>query len=143
MIQRFLNSTQKFQWLPPLLTRIALGVVFALAGWGKLQHIEKVVGYFGSLNIPFPSFQAPFVAGCELAFGVLILLGLFTRLASIPLIGIMIVAIGTAKLEDMGTLSDLFAFSEFLYVLLFLYLIVHGPGAVSVDCFLRKRLSKK
>ncbi len=143
MIQKFLNIAQKLQWIAPLLTRLVLGTVFIESGWGKLQHIEKVVGYFESLQIPFASIQAPFVAGCELVFGILILIGLLTRLASVPLIGIMIVAILTAKLGEMEAFTDLFGFSEFLYILLFLYLIVYGPGAISIDRYLCQRFAKK
>lgn len=147
MIQKFrsiFNSViERIQFLPALLARITLGFVFAESGWGKLQHIDKIIGYFESLNIPFANIQAPFVAGCELVFGLLVLIGLFTRLASIPLIGIMVVAIMTAKLADIATFTDLFGISEFLYILLFLYLIVYGPGAISIDHYLCKRCQKK
>jgi len=123
-----------------LLSRVSLGVLFAQSGWGKLHHLSKIVEYFTSLGIPAPQLQAPFVAGTELVCGVLVLIGLLTRLASIPLICTMIVAIITAKRADLDGVTDLFGIAEYLYILLFLYLIVDGPGPLSLDAVLRKRV---
>jgi putative oxidoreductase len=64
---------------------------------------------------------------------VLILLGLFTRLAAIPLIVVMIVAIATAKRSEIGGLSDLLGFVEMLYIVLLSWLATAGPGPFSLD----------
>ena len=133
----------KFNWLPPLFARISVGWVFVESGWGKLQNLPRVVEYFASLSIPFPELHAPFVASVELAAGILLIFGLATRLASIPLIGIMIVAILTAKLPEIEFFSDVFGFSEFLYILLLFWLVTNGPGLVSVDHFISKYLKEK
>ena len=128
---KFLLS--KLNWLPPLLARITIGVVFAESGWGKLQNIERVIGYFTELGIPFPSAQAHFVATTELIAGAMVLLGFLTRLATIPLMAIMTVAIITAKAAEISTLTDVFGFSEFLYIVLLAWLLIAGPGVVSID----------
>lgn len=125
--------------LPALLTRISIGVVFIESGWGKLHHLDKVVEFFASLGIPAARLQAPFVASVELVGGLLVLLGLGTRVASVPLIGTMVVAILTAKRGDIHGASDLLFMPEFLFIVLLLWLIVRGAGAVSVDQILAKR----
>jgi putative oxidoreductase len=71
-------------------------------------------------------------------FGALILVGLFTRFAAIPLMIIMLVAMKVtafdpAKAADEGTLSYLFGVMEYLYLLLLLWLAVYGGGAASLD----------
>src|ERR1700679_3286875 len=96
----FLQITSKLGWLPPTLARLSVGTLFVITGWGKVTHIDKIVEYFTSLNIPAPEIQARLAAFSELGCGALLIIGLFTRLASIPLIVIMIVAILTEKLDD-------------------------------------------
>jgi putative oxidoreductase len=133
----------KIQWLPPLLARITVGLVFLETGWGKLHDLQKVIDYFTELGIPAPGLQAPFVAGVEFVCGLLVLVGLATRLASIPLIGTMTVAIITARREDIGELTDLFGFEEFLYICLLTWLVVYGAGKISADGWLCSGKKKK
>ncbi len=128
-----------WEWLPILIARITVGWVFAESGWGKLQHLDKVVEFFTSLGIPQPQLQAPFVAGVELICGLLIVLGFLTRIASVPLIITMIVAILTAKSEDLKSVSDLFGMSEYLYIVLLFWFIFSGGGKVALDSFLCKK----
>lgn len=135
------SKLKKLGWLPPLLARITLGSVFIESGWGKLHNLPKVIDFFTSLGIPAPQIQAPFVASTELVCGFLVLIGLLTRLASVPLLATMVVAILTAKKADIASFSDLTGVSEYLYILLFVWLIVDGAGLVSVDAFLRKNKS--
>lgn len=138
-VHRLLNTVKSCEGIPALLTRISIGVVFIESGWGKLHHLEKVVEFFTSLGIPAAHLQAPFVAGVELVGGLLVLLGLGTRVASVPLIGTMVVAILTAKRGDIHGASDLLFMPEFLFIVLLLWLIARGAGAVSVDQILAKR----
>ena len=81
----------RLAFVPPLLSRLVIGVVFTHSGWGKLHNLDQVTSFFASLVLPFPELQAPFVASVELGCGALVLAGLATRLASIPLIGTMVV----------------------------------------------------
>jgi putative oxidoreductase len=134
------SSLHKLNWLPPLLARITLGVVFVESGWGKIHHIDKVAEFFMSLHIPAANAQAHFVAYLELIGGFLVLIGFCTRLISIPLLFTMVVAILTAKQDDLKEWTDLFGFSEFLYLVLFLWLIIVGAGKVSVDAWLSRKL---
>ena len=65
------------------------------------------------------------------------LLGLFTRVAAVPLVIVMIVAIISAKWGEVDSLATLLGFEEVLYMALFGWLAVAGPGAVSLDRLLQ------
>jgi putative oxidoreductase len=129
-------------WLPGLVSRLTIAGVFLQTGWGKLHNLDKVTQFFASLGIPAARFQAPMVACIEFGCGLLILLGLFTRLAAVPLIGTMVVAILTVKMKSVAEYSDFLSLSEYLFIVLLLWLVVKGAGAVSIDYFLRKRRDK-
>jgi putative oxidoreductase len=101
-----------------------------------------VIAYFTDLGIPAPQFQAPLAAAAEFGCGALILLGLFTRVASLPLIGTMLVAILTAKKGDIHELSDLFGMTEYLYIVILLWLGAYGAGPISLDAVGAKRLER-
>ena len=58
-----------------LLVRLYWGWQFIETGWGKVNNIEKVTGYFTSLGLPLPAMTAMFIAGLELTGGVLLVLG--------------------------------------------------------------------
>jgi putative oxidoreductase len=134
------STAEKLRWLPPTVARLTLGWVFLQSGWGKLHNLQKAIDYFASLGIPAPQIQAPFAAFMEFACGALLLAGLMTRLASLPLIIIMIVAIVTAKKGEIHELSDLFGVSEYLYIALLLWLGAYGAGPISLDRLFPKRL---
>lgn len=127
--------------LAQILTRVTIGLIFIDSGWHKFGDLPRIVEFFESLGIPAPHLQAPFVAGVELLCGLLILVGLFTRLASVPLIATMVVAIVTAKLSDVDGFVSFLALAEFQYILLLIWLMASGSGRFSVDYFLLK--SKK
>lgn len=137
------ESITKLDWLPVLLARISLGSIFILSGWGKLHAIEKVTEFFIELGIPFAGFNAVFVGLVEFICGLLLLFGLLTRLASVPLIATMIVALFTAKLSDTFSLTDFLAFEEFVYVVILLWFLIVGAGKVSLDQWLNRGQSQQ
>lgn len=142
LLSRLLDLAGLFAWLPPLLARLTVGWVFVESGWGKLHHLDKVQAYFESLGIPAASLQAPFVASIEFGGGLLLLAGLATRLASLPLIGVMAVAIMTAKKDELTGFSALTGFTEFLYIVLLAWLVVQGAGLLSIDALLGRKVRK-
>jgi putative oxidoreductase len=125
-----------FAWLPPLVARIVCGWVFLWAGWGKLNALPRVIDNFRDWGIPYPEILTPFVSGVEFVGGILLLVGLLTRIAAAPLIVVMIVAIVAAKYADIDSLETLLGFEEMAYLALFLWLAVAGPGPVSLDALL-------
>lgn len=128
-----LSLAARLAFLTPLLARLVIGLVFVHSGWGKLHHLDKVTQFFASLGIPHPELQAPFVACVELACGALVLVGLATRYAAVPLIATMVVALATALAKKVDGLQSLFGLAEFLYIVLLVQLIVGGAGALSLD----------
>ena len=124
---------ERLSFAPPLLARLVIGVVFVHSGWGKLHQLDQVARFFASLGVPFPELQAPFVAAVELGCGALVLAGLATRVAALPLIGTMAVALATALAPRITGANALFGLAEFLYVVLLVQLAVYGAGAVSAD----------
>jgi len=135
-----LRVSDGLRWLPPTLTRLVIGWVFLQSGWGKLHSLEKVTAFFTQLGIPAPEFQAKLVACTELVCGALILVGLATRIATIPLMITMAVALMTALKSDIHGLSDLFGVSEFLYIALLAWLGVYGAGPLSLDRIIAGKL---
>jgi putative oxidoreductase len=130
---RTLSITQRLDWLGPLVARVTLGVLFMSTGWGKVHSLPKVIAYFTELGIPFPGIQAPMVSFIELIGGALLIIGLGARLAAIPLMGSMVVAILTAQRENVHGLPDLFGLVEWTYFALLLWVALAGPGRVSLD----------
>lgn len=93
-----------------ILVRLLVGsIVFLPEGIQKLAYPDVLgAGRFAKIGIPFPELMGPFVGLVEIICGSLIILGLFTRLAAMPLIIIMIVALISTKLpillgHDFGT----------------------------------------
>lgn len=122
-----------FAWGPPTLARLTVGVIFFNSGWGKLHNLTQVTDYFSDLGLPAPAFQATLASTTELICGGLLLVGLLTRFAAIPLIITMMVAIRTALWDQVDGLSSLFGISEFLYIALLAWLATYGPGPLSLD----------
>jgi putative oxidoreductase len=139
---KILDVTRVFAWLPPLFARLTVGWVFLQSGWGKIHNIDRVIGFFASLGLPAPVFQAHLVAYTECVAGVLLLIGLATRLASIPLIIIMTVALRTALAEDATSFSALTGIAEYLYIVLLVWLMIAGPGKVAIDSLIAKAYRK-
>lgn len=131
------SVARHFAWLAPLVARITVGWVFLWSGWGKLNHLSKVIENFIGWGIPHSEILAPFVSMVEFGGGLLLLIGLFTRIAAVPLVIVMIVAIRSALWEQVDSLETLLGFEEFSYMAIFLWLAIAGPGSISVDHFLQ------
>ena len=130
----------RLHWLPPLAARLVLGVVFIQSGWGKLSDLKSTTENFAGWHIPFPHFNAVLASSTEFFGGCLILVGLLTRLAAVPLIVVMAVAIASAKWSRIEDWTDFFGFDEVAYAVMFLWLAVRGAGKVSLDYVIGKRL---
>ncbi|MDQ3339023.1 MAG: DoxX family protein [Myxococcota bacterium] len=138
---RAVALARRVAFLPPLVLRVVLGVTFAMTGWGKLHNLDAITRYFESLGIPSASVQAPLVAALELVGGVLVLLGLGTRVVSLLLAVVMAVALYTAIWPNVAGVRELLGSIEAAYLAAFLYLAAHGAGAVSVDHLAARRFS--
>lgn len=141
-----------------ILIRILVGWVFFIEGIVKfLWWNDLGVGRFAAIGIPVPAATAPFVGAVEIVCGALVLAGLFTRLACIPLVIDIFVAIVSTKipiwlgrpywrfalpdLKHYGFLSMLHeARTDYSMVLGLIFLLIVGGGSLSIDA-LRDRWS--
>lgn len=92
-----IRHSQLLSGLAPLLLRLYLAPVLLQAGWNKYQHFDDTVSWFGNsdwgLGLPAPTLLAVLAIATEMAGALLLALGLFTRLVSLPLMVTMAVAI--------------------------------------------------
>jgi len=121
-----------------LLIRILVGWVFLSEGIQKFLFPAQLgVGRFEKIGIPAPHLMAPLVATVEIVCGCLLLFGLFARLATIPLLGVISVAILTTKipmLAKAGVWAMLHeARTDFSMVLGLVFLLIAGAGSLSLD----------
>jgi uncharacterized membrane protein YphA (DoxX/SURF4 family) len=121
-----------------------VGAVFLSEGIQKFLFSQQLgTGRFTKIGIPMPEFTAPFVGVAEIVCGALLLLGLLTRLAAIPLIIDMIVAIATTKipiLVDRGFWAMAHeSRTDFAMLLGSIFLLLAGAGSLSLDARLQSR----
>ena len=120
-----------------LVLRLFIGWQFFQTGQGKLEHLDRVTQYFASLHIPLPHLNAVLVGTLETVGGLLLFVGLASRLIAVPLTINMIVAYLTADREavvNMFTNPDGFTqAAEFLFLLVSVLILAFGPGFFSLD----------
>ena len=121
-----------------IIIRLIVGAVFLSEGIQKfLFPAIRGAGRFEKIGLPSPEFLGSFVGTFEILCGALILLGLLTRLASIPLIVIMLVAIATTKafvLEHQGFWEMMHGSrTDWSMLLGSIFLLIKGGGYWSVD----------
>ena len=144
---RLLTLARRLEPIGPTLARLTVGLVFIGTGWGKLHTLPDVTEFFASLHIPAPGLNARIAASTEFFGGILLLVGLGTRLAALPMAFTMVIAILTAKRPEIDGLTTLVGFEEWSYLVFFLWLAVAGAGPLSLDRLvgphLRRLLEKK
>jgi putative oxidoreductase len=132
-IRDMLESINRRQWIAQLLVRLFVGYFFVETGWGKLHNLDGFAQRFAGWGIPYPYFNAALSAYTEFIGGWLTVFGIGTRLVSIPMIINMLVAILQVNLKHVTSLDDFVELDEPLYALAYLWLLLSGPGWVSVD----------
>jgi putative oxidoreductase len=134
------------------------GWALVQSGWGKLHNIDKVVEFFGTLNLPNPPLFARAVSLLELVGGMLLLLGLCSRPIALLLTGNMIGAYMTADsdawhaffTDDNGAFSffggdtgKFFAADPFPYLMVSILVLIFGPGLLSLDALIARLWKQK
>jgi putative oxidoreductase len=157
MIWRDLLSTKESGWT--VLVRLLVGlVVFFPEGLQKLLFPDVLgAGRFARIGIPWPDVMGPFVGVLEVLCGALVIVGLFTRLATIPLIIVMLVAIVTTKIpillrHDLGMFklagdikrlgfwsAQHEARADLTMLFGLIYLLIVGGGRWSLDALLSNK----
>jgi uncharacterized membrane protein YphA (DoxX/SURF4 family) len=144
-----------------ILIRLMVGGIFLSEGVQKFLYADEVgAGRFLKIGLPSPEILAPFVGSVEMACGLCILFGLLTRLAVIPLLGVIIVAFLTTKvpvllghevlgfslkpLPRYGFLSMLHeARTDLSMICGLLFIVLVGPGPLSLDALRTGRRSER
>jgi putative oxidoreductase len=120
-----------------LAVRLYWGWQFMQTGWGKLTDIGKVVGFFTDLGIPAPALNAYFESALEFGGGLLLFLGLASRLIALPLVVNMLVAYITADREALFSIfssPDKFTgAAPYTFLMAALIVLFFGPGKFSAD----------
>jgi putative oxidoreductase len=137
--QEFSRLTEYMKNLALLTARLVLAYGFYGPSMMKWADMDAVGEWFAALGIPLPLLNA-YLAGTVEITGVLLLgLGLFTRLISVPLMVVMVVAIITVHLPNGFSAGDN-GFEIPLYYFLFLFIfLTHGPGKYSLDQLIYKK----
>jgi len=126
-----------------ILIRLIVGWVFLSEGIQKFLFPAALgVGRFVKIGIPDPQILAPFVGVVEILCGSLLIIGLLTRLAAIPLLGVISVAIWTTKIPMLAK-QGFWAMAheartDFSMVFGLLFLLIVGAGSLSLDANLQR-----
>jgi putative oxidoreductase len=121
-----------------IIIRVIVGLIFIIEGVLKYKMVQWLgPGRFTEIGFSYAFFWAYFTGAVEIFCGLLVLAGLLTRLASVPLLIIMIAAFITTKLPVLGT-EGFWIFSheygiDFSLTLLLILLIIYGGGKWSLD----------
>ena len=124
--------------IPLLLMRLVLAYGFWGPGMMKWKNIDAVAEWFGSMGIPFPTLNAYLSATTEVGGAILLILGLGTRLISIPLMVVMLVAIYTVHLGNGFEAGDNGFEIPLYYLIMLITLLIYGGGKISSDFFIKR-----
>lgn len=126
-----------------LAVRLYWGWQFAQTGWGHLTHLDKVRVFFGNLGTPVPALLAPAVGCLELAGGILLVLGLGSRLIALLLACTMVEAFLYADRQALlSVFSDpdkLYGAAPYTFLMASLIVLIFGPGRFSIDWLIGNR----
>jgi putative oxidoreductase len=143
----FVRVVSSLQWPFLLVIRLYWGWQFAQTGWGKLHNLPHVTEFFASLGLPAPAFMATFVATFEFVGGILLALGLLSRIAALGIVIDMFMAYWTADrasllafFSDPGKFSNA---SPFIFLFVGLIILIFGPGKLSLDTLIERMIRKK
>ena len=143
----FVTAASKLQSPLLLALRLFIGWQFFITGKGKLENLAKITEFFRDLGIPWPGFNAVLAGSTECFGGLLLLVGLASRLVSVPLAFTMCVAYLTADRDALFAIfsdPDKFLGSTPLpYLATALIVLAFGPGVFSLDWLLAKKFSAK
>lgn len=134
-----LRALTRVHWLGPLVLRLFFGYFWLETGWAKLHNLDGFTQRFVEWGIPFPAFSAALSAGTDFVGGLLLMLGLFTRLTAAAMAFNMVVAIATVVIKNVGSFDEFVELDEVVYVLIFFWLLIAGPGKASLDTWLADR----
>ena len=127
-----------------VLVRLLAGSVFFAEGIKKFLFAQQWgAGRFAKIGLPWPQFLGPFVGTFEVVCGFLVVIGLFTRLAAIPLTIVISTAIATTKIRILRNEGfwpmEAEARTDYSMLLSLLFLLIVGAGSWSLDAWVARR----
>ena len=143
--ESLINTLHQLEWIGVVLARLSVGLLFAVSGGGKLfvparrQQMRETVRKAG---LPAPEASALVLSVVEFAFGTLLIVGFLTPLCCLMLSGVMVGALSTTIVPGInansviGWLGEFLYQPEVLYLVILVWLLLSGPGWLSVDHFL-------
>jgi len=137
LYNKFIEGTGKLQDVPLLLFRIVLAIGFYEPAMMKLKNLSGVAEWFGSMNYPLPMVSASLSMVTEVSGILLLVLGLGTRLISLPMMFIMVIASLTVHLPNGFPAGDNGFEIPLYYFLMLFALVIYGPGKYSLDHLIR------
>jgi len=129
-----------------LAVRLYWGWQISQNGWAKLHNLPRVTEFFTNLGLPAPGFTAAFVSTTEFIVGILLFVGLFSRIAAFALTVDMTVAYLTADRESLFAFfsnpGKFYTADPYTFLFAALLILIMGPGFLSLDWLLKRSLSK-
>jgi putative oxidoreductase len=129
----------------PLLLAVRLywGWQFAQSGWGRLHNLDRATEFFASLNLPQPHLTVIVVSLAEFIGGILLALGLASRVTSLILFVDMTVAYWTSDREALGHIFNdpgkFYVADPYTFWFATLLILIFGPGYLALDTFLARK----
>jgi putative oxidoreductase len=126
-----------------LFVRVYWGWQLAQNGWGKLHNLGRVTQFFSSLGLPMPGFTATFVASVEFVGGIMLAVGLLSRLFGLVITIDMLMAYIMADREALFSfISDpgkFYVADPYTFLFAALLILIFGPGKIALDTWLLRR----
>ena len=138
----FANKLDFIKDIPLLLMRLVLAYGFWGPAMMKWNNMDGIIDWFSGMGIPFPTANAYLSASTEVAGSILLILGIGTRLITIPLMVVMLVAIFLVHIGNGFEAGSNGFEIPLYYLIMLLTLLVYGPGRYSLEGLLRKMTNK-
>lgn len=126
-----------------LLVRLYWGWQFAQSGWGRLHHLGNATSFFAGLGLPAPHFTVICISLLEFIGGILLIIGLGSRVTGLLLAGDMIGAYALADREALTSIltnpGKFYGADPYTFLFASLLIMIFGPGKYSVDYWIWKR----
>ena len=130
-----------------LIVRLYWGWQFMQTGWGKLGDLGKVTNYFASLGIPAPALNAYFISGLEFAGGILLAVGLGSRLIAFLAGGRygggVLSRRSRCAVRFFSDPDKFYAAAPFTFLIASLIVLIFGPGKLALDTIIARRFGQR
>jgi putative oxidoreductase len=140
LFSKFIGKLENAKDYPVLIFRLILAYGFYGPAMQKAGNVDGIAQWFSSMNYPLPTLNAYLATGTEVLGFVLLFLGLATRIITLPLMVVMIVAIGTIHLGNGFEAGNNGFEIPLYYLAMLLSIFIIGPGKFSLDRVIENKL---